>query len=57
VCVCVSVQIVYCGKMADWIWMPFGMLTGVSQGIGVLDLDVSGNRPRGMGSFGAYFVA
>jgi len=37
--------------------MPFGMLTGVSQGIGVLDLDVSGNRPRGMGSFGAYFVA
>ena len=28
---------VYCGKTADWIWMPFGMVSGVSRGMGVLD--------------------
>jgi len=31
-----SVRKVYCGKMADWIRVPFGMLTGVGQGMGVL---------------------
>ena len=28
---------VYCGKMADWIQMPFGVVSGVSRGMGVLD--------------------
>ena len=28
---------VYCGKTADWIQMPFGVLSGVGQGMGVLD--------------------
>jgi len=32
-----SVCKVYCGKMADWIRMPFGMLSGVGRGLGVLD--------------------
>jgi len=27
--VCRSVQKVYCGKMAEWIRMPFGMVSGV----------------------------
>jgi len=35
--VCLSVQKVYCGKMADWIRMLFGMVSGVGQGMGVLD--------------------
>ena len=30
-------QWVICGKVDDWIWMPFGMVNGVSQGTGVLD--------------------
>ena len=30
---------VYCGKTADWIRMPFGMVNGVSQEWGVLDRD------------------
>jgi len=28
---------VYCGKTAEWIWMPFGTVSGVGRGIGVLD--------------------
>jgi len=36
VCVCVSVRKVYCGKTADWIQMPFGVVSGVSRGMGVL---------------------
>jgi len=28
---------VYCGKMAEWIRMPFGMVSGVSRGMCVLD--------------------
>jgi len=27
----------YCGKMADWIRMPFGVLTGIGRGMGVLN--------------------
>jgi len=34
---CVSFRKVYCGKMADWIRMPFGMLSGIGQGMGILD--------------------
>ena len=32
-----SVHNVYCGKMADWIQMPFWMVSGVGRGMGVLD--------------------
>jgi len=28
---------VYCGKMAEWIWMLFDVMSGVSRGMGVLD--------------------
>jgi len=35
--VCLSVQRVYCGKTADWIWMSFGVMNGVGRGMGVLD--------------------
>ena len=40
----------YCGKTADWIWMPFGVLSGIGRGVGVLD----GGRDRrsGRGSLG-----
>jgi len=31
------VRKVYCGNMADWIRMPFGMVSGVGRGIVVLD--------------------
>jgi len=27
----------YCGKMAEWIRMPFGMVSGVGRGMGALD--------------------
>jgi len=33
-CVCGKV---YCGKTAEWIRMPFGMVSGVSRMMGVLD--------------------
>jgi len=39
--------------MADWIWMPFGVvsaLSGVRLGMGVLDF--GGDRRRGRGSLG-----
>jgi len=42
-----SVWKVYCGKTADWIRMPFGMVSGVGQGMGVLD--GSGDRRSGRG--------
>ena len=35
VCVCVCRK-VYCGKTAEWIRMPFGIVSGVSQMMGVL---------------------
>jgi len=35
--VCLSVWKVYCGKMSDWIHIPFGVVSGVGQGMGVLD--------------------
>jgi len=41
---------VYCGKMADWNRMLFGLESGVGGGMGVLD--GSGDRQRGRGSFG-----
>jgi len=39
-CVCVRLCVcrkVYCGKMAEWIRMPFGMVSGVSRMMGVLN--------------------
>ena len=41
---------VYCGKMADWIWMPFGMVSGVGRRMVVLD--GGGEHQRRRGSFG-----
>jgi len=32
-----SLREVYCGKMAEWIRMPFGMVSRVCRGMGVLD--------------------
>jgi len=32
-----SVRRVYCGKTADWIWMPFRMVSGVIRGMDALD--------------------
>ena len=37
VCVCLCVRKVYCGKTVKWIQMPFGMVSGDSRGMGVLD--------------------
>jgi len=45
--VCLSV---YCGKTAEWIWIPFGAVSWVDQGMGVLN--GGGYGGRGMGSFG-----
>jgi len=36
--VCVSGKgSAYCVKMADWIWVLFGVVSGVSRGMDVLD--------------------
>jgi len=40
----------YCGKTADWIQMPFGVVSGVGLGMDVLDF--GGDRRRGRGSLG-----
>jgi len=45
---------VYCGKMADWIQMPFGMVSGVGRRMGVLDGVVI---VEGKGSFWGEFGA
>jgi len=34
---CPEVQMVYCGKTADCIWIPFGVTSGVGRGMAVLD--------------------
>ena len=58
-CVCLSVCLcarkMYCGKMADWIRMPFGVVSGVGLGMGVLYF--GGARRRGRGSVGGEFAA
>jgi len=38
--------------MADWIWMPFGLVSGVGPVIGVLD---GVHVPKGSGLFGFFF--
>jgi len=45
----------YCGKTADWIRMPFRVVSGVGRGMGLLD--GGGGRRREMGSFGGKCVA
>ena len=47
---CVVSARVYCGKTADWIRMPFGGVSGVGLGMGVLDF--GGDRQRERGSLG-----
>ena len=32
----------YCGKTADWIRMPFGMVSGVDRGIGLVIVEREG---------------
>ena len=34
---CQSIRKVYCGKTADWIRLPFGLMSGVGREMGVLD--------------------
>jgi len=56
-CVCLSVGLsvwkVYCGKTAEWIRIPFGMVSGVGRGMGVLD--GGGYRQKGSSSFWGEF--
>jgi len=47
---CRSVWKVYCGKTADWIRMPFGVVSGVGRPMSILDGD--GDHQRGRDSFG-----
>jgi len=59
VCVCVHLSVgwpvrkVCCGKTADWIRMPFWMVSGVSRLMG--ELDGGGDRRREKGSFGGKY--
>ena len=32
-----SLRCLTCGKTADWIWIPFGVVSGIGRGMGVLD--------------------
>jgi len=48
---------VYCGKTAEWIRMPFGIVSGVSRMMGVSCIRWGGDRRRGRGSFGSEFGA
>jgi len=52
-CICVPTALVYCGKTAEWIRMPFEVVNGVDRRMGVLNGD--GDRRRGRGSFGGEF--
>ena len=45
----------FIGKTAEWIWMPFGVVSGVGRGVGVLD--AGGYCRMGMDSFGGEFGA
>jgi len=47
---CVCVWKVYCGKTADWIRMPFGLVSGIGLGMDILDF--GGDSRRGRGSLG-----
>ena len=45
-----SVRKVFCGKMAEWIWMLFGTVSGVGRGMGVLDGSSDHRRKRDKGA-------
>ena len=46
---------VLCGKTADWMRMPFGVVSGIGFGMGVFDFGVDSRRGRG--SLGDEFTA
>jgi len=52
-CVGLCVQKLHCGKMADWIQMPFGVISRFGRGMGVLD---EVHMPHGMGRFPEFFA-
>jgi len=43
------------GNTADWIQMPFGVVSRIRLGMGVIDF--GGDRRRGRGSLGGEFAA
>ena len=43
----------YCGKSADWIWIPFGVVSGVGRGMGALHGGHVRKR-KGGGGFGFF---
>ena len=49
IAICLSADVSR-GDMGEWIRMPFGVMSGVGLGRGVLDFD--GDRRRGKGSLG-----
>ena len=49
---CLSVQWVSCRKTVEWIWMPFGVVSGVVIDIGVL---IRGNVSQRKGRFWRFF--
>jgi len=51
--VCLSVRKVYCGKTADCIRMPLGVVSGIGRGTGVLD--GGGDRQRDGAVLGVNF--
>jgi len=58
-CVLLSVWKVYCGKTADCICMPFGVVSGVGREMGVLDEGGDHQRQGGVsfvGEFGCPIV-
>jgi len=57
VCMCLSVRKVYCGKTADWIRMPFGMVTGEWDRSRYGCIKWGGDCRRGRCSFGGEFGA
>ena len=44
--VCLSVRRVYCDKTANWIWMPFGVVSWVGRVMSVLDGVLRAPRER-----------
>jgi len=45
--VCLSVRKVHCDKTADWIRIPFGMVSGVNRGTSVLDVVIVEEERQG----------
>ena len=50
---CVCARKVYCGKTADWIRIPFGVMSGVGLGMGVWVVIVEGEEAVWV-EFGAF---